>query len=553
VAIGSAHNTKAKRQTKTTTVNKRAYPAQSARGASNRSEVWRPLTLLNLYRLGISLIFLSAISAGFAPRTLGAHDKSLFWLVCVVYVVMAIVFNFSIQLRKPAFSVQVHMHLWIDIAAILLFTHASGGIDSGLGMLLIPIIAGGSLLLSERVALFYAAVCSLALLGLEAYAQWLKLFEQTQYTQAGLLGGSLFVTSIIAVALARRARQSQELAEQRGIDIANLEAINAYIVDRLDSGLIVIDQEQRIRFINPAARKMLVVDKDHADSKLTDISPLLAGTTANWLDKPFGTLPTLQLPGGGEALLRFNRIGRDEETGVIINLDDAKRMTQQVQQMKLASLGRLTASIAHEIRNPLGAIDHAAQLLNEAEQQDAADQRLTEIIRTNSVRVNEIVESIMQISRSEAANPEAIDVESWLNEFLADFIKQENMDPRLANLEIKQRLGRVYADRTQLQQVLWNLCQNVLHHCARPSFRIEAAVHPEHETPYIDVIDRGPKIPEETANQLFEPFYTTKSRGTGLGLYVARELSQRNEADLSLEPDAGPGNRFRLSFNRGAR
>ncbi len=518
-----------------------------------KAGIWQPMMLLNLYRLTISLIFIVAVAAGFAPKTLGAYNREVFWLISVLYLALALIYNFTIQLRSPRFTLQVHVQLWTDLVCILILMYASGGVASGLGMLLIPTIAGGSLLLRERFAMLYAAVASIVLLVIEAWAQWRAVFDSSQYTQTGLLGGSLLITALIAVLLARSARTSEALAAQRGVDLANLAALNAYIVQRLDAGLLVVDPQGRVRFLNAAARRMLAIPQQRENADLASISVTLANTLREWRQQPFGLLPTLNLPAGGEALIRISRLGRDDQSGIVISLDEARRVVQQVQQMKLASLGRLSASIAHEVRNPLGAINHAAQLLEESEQASDANRRLISIIRSNAARVNDIVESVMQISRRSAPKPEAIDLEDWLHEFIDEFVSDSKMEPRLAQIEIRGRLGRIYADKTQLRQVLWNLCQNVLQHCVRPSFRIEAGITADTEVPYVDVVDRGPKIDAETADQMFEPFFTTKTRGTGLGLYVSRELCECNEAHLSLTDHEGPGNRFRISFSRGAK
>jgi two-component system sensor histidine kinase PilS (NtrC family) len=252
----------------------------------------------------------------------------------------------------------------------------------------------------------------------------------------------------------------------------------------------------------------------------------------------------------------FTRLEQDQGDLTLIFIDDMSKVTQQAQQMKLASLGRLTAGIAHEIRNPLGAISHAAQLLGESSAIEPNDVKMVDMIQRHSVRVNNIVENILDLSRRRQADMEVIDVGQWLTEFVADYRDSLAKRPDHPEPDIQVHLPRsappARFDRSQLEQVLVNLCDNGLRHSeahtGQAVLAITVAATGDGERCYVDITDNGPGIPAEQRQNIFEPFFTTDKGGTGLGLYLARELCEANQAQLSLLESAGEGCCFRITF-----
>jgi two-component system sensor histidine kinase PilS (NtrC family) len=237
----------------------------------------------------------------------------------------------------------------------------------------------------------------------------------------------------------------------------------------------------------------------------------------------------------------------------LIYLEDSSVMAQQAQQMKLASLGRLAAGVAHEIRNPLGAISHAGQLLSESPQLEGPDKRLTEIIQTQSRRMNRIIENVLQLSRRAHSNPQHIRLQSWLEHFASEFAQERHVDAHSIAVDINPPDMEIHVDPTQLQQVLTNLCDNGVRHSADhpglPKVELRGGVTRESGGPFLDVIDHGSGIPPENAEHIFEPFFTTETTGTGLGLYIARELCEINRARLSYLPVPTGGSCFRINFS----
>lgn len=525
--------------------------------ANNRDEsetshvAWQPLRLLNLYRLILSGLFVVLAYANFEFPTVGQFNPQLFTTVAIVYFIIALAITFTIAWRRPNFTVQVYSHVLVDMVAITLLMHASGGIKSGLGMLLIVAVASGSILLAGQAAIRFAAAAALLTLGEHVYFQLTNPLQGTDYTHAGLLGAAFFATALLGHALAKRIRESEALAERRGIDLANMEQLAQYAIQRMQTGIVVIDDQERLWLINESARHLLGLHETPQRTPLTQFCPTLAEQYHQWRDNdnysPSRFRPAQNVT---EILPRFAKLG--DEGGTLIFLEDTATLAQQAQQLKLASLGRLAGSIAHEIRNPLGAISHAGQLLAESTHLDSGELRLTEIIRSNSLRMNHIIENVLQIGRRRQAKPEDIHLESWLHEFVDEFSRSQQINPECIVTSVSPSSLSVHFDPNQLHQIIWNLCHNAVRHSrnlrGQPHVEIHVGVQSDTPIPYLDVIDNGPGIDAESVDHIFEPFFTTETKGTGLGLYIARELSECNQAHLAYLPAANGGSCFRLMF-----
>jgi two-component system sensor histidine kinase PilS (NtrC family) len=512
---------------------------------------WKALYLFNIYRLTMASILVISFLTEVSPSFLGQFDERLFLVTGGIYSGLAFVSLFTIQRRWPSFSIQVLGQGLLDVVAITLLMHASGGVYSGLGMLLIVAIAGGSLLTEGRTAFFFAAVASLGVLiqvtlvGLIYYG-----LSYTVYTHTGMLGISFFTTAFLAHALAKRAKVSEALAKQRGLHLQYLAQLNAQIVHNIQSGIIVIDKFGKIHLSNSAAQRLLGINKLPTGQTLKSIAPQLAEQVKNW-QKTSHTTSTLFHPDTGEVdlLASFTKLTRGISANLLIMLEDATLMTQRAQQLKLASLGRLTASIAHEIRNPLSAISQASQLLAESAFIALTDRRLTQIIANNSQRVNTIIENVLQLSRRDPPNGQQFSLFSWLETFIADFIIQHGLARSDIVLAGRSSAMVISFDPIHLYQVLANLCENGLRYSqGSPLLELSMGYSEESERPYLDVCDHGPGMSDEVKAQVFEPFFTTNSTGTGLGLYLAKEICEANQATLHLLSNSPTGCCFRITF-----
>lgn len=508
---------------------------------------WPRLRLLTFYRLVLTGLLAVMYFSLQESNPFGVQDHELFRATLLAWLLFSLVAGTTTRLEQPGYLIQSLFQILADIGALALLIHATGGVASSLTALLVITIAVGALLLPGRMAYLFAAVAALALLfetGITLLA--LENTDIGSVTRAGLLGVVLFVAAALAHVLAIRLRDSEALATQRGIDLANLQQLNQYVIRQLQSGILVVDPNGVVRLANDRARKLLGLDTAEGQP-LSTLSPALAGQISRWQDNP--TLQVESIPAGAagsDLTPRFTRLDTSQGPGTLILLDDDTLLAQQSQQLKLASLGRMSASIAHEIRNPLGAISHAAQLLSESEQLNGGDKRLTEIINSHSQRVNEIIESVLQLSRRSASQPQELLLSEWLRLFHGEFIETEGADAARLMLETEDDTLRIQSDPGHLRQVLANLCQNALRHSPADMMVQLRATASDSTTVRLEILDSGPGIDPDTAAQMFEPFFTTENSGTGLGLYIARELCELNRAHLSYHQRSEGGSCFRI-------
>ena len=400
---------------------------------------WKPLRLLSFYRVILAGLLAVLFFSLKDNTTLGVQDPFLYKLTAIGYLLFGVLAGFAARLRKPGYELQTAAQILVDIIAITLLMYASGGPASGLGILLIISVATGSILLPGRMAFLFAAMATIAIMGEQIYSSIILVAERPAgYTQAGLLGLALFATAIIAHLLVLRIRETEALALRRGIDIDNLAKLNAIIVQRLQAGIIVTDHEHRIRLINDTARKLLNRPAAKPEQLLQSFSPDLYEKLQAWRNAPENEPSLLEVEATGIKLLtHFTLLGTSKGLGSLIFLEDTATMSKQAQQIKLASLGRLTASIAHEILNPLGAIGHATQLLDESRALDDSDRRLITIIGNHTRRVNTVVENVLQLSRPGASIPQQTRLQDWLVKFADEFAHSGNCQPDQISVSVQ--------------------------------------------------------------------------------------------------------------------
>ncbi len=512
---------------------------------------WEALTYYNFYRFLISFLFVSLYWIGQLPAPLGEYDSKLFGIAAHVYLLVSVSAQLVVRLKVPAYVTQVAANVFLDIIIITTLMYASAGLNSGFGMLLVIAVAGGSLLSSGIMGILYASVTTIMVLGHEGYMQLQQIGVTPNYTHAGFLGITFFATASISHTLAKRVEVSEALAEKRAVDLENLAVLNEHIVQRLQSGIVVLDDEFKVVLVNESANQLLGISKTAHMSMLSDISLQLDQKTHDWIAGTGKQSTIIEL--GNEKLeiqASFTRLKLEKKFEILIFLEDVSTIRQRAQQMKLASLGRLTASIAHEVRNPLGAISHAGQLLSEADSLTDENRRLTAIIEEQSRRVNNIIENVMSISRRERPVPAIVKLDDWLRKFKQDFTSRHKLEPESLKLVVGS--DDIYAtmDPGQLYQVVWNLSENAIRYSTEtPLLEIRCDIIKETQRAHIDVIDRGPGIAKDVEEQMFEPFFTTSSKGSGLGLYIARELCEANQATLNLNSNTKDGCWFRIYFS----
>jgi two-component system, NtrC family, sensor histidine kinase PilS len=443
----------------------------------------------------------------------------------------------------------------LDIVFVTVLIFASRGITSGLGLLLLTTLAGAALISRGRLALFFAALASIAVLLEHGYEVLVFQESATQFMQVGFLAIGYFATALVALSLAQLTRQNEEIAALRAIDVANLSEVNRLVIQDMPDGVVVVDGTGVIRQVNTQAEAFLGALHPRAPVLLTDYAPAIAAHLARW---HAGTAGVGSAAGSAYAAsmderhgLRFVPVGSSREAGTVIFLEDLTRVREQAQQMKLAAIGRLTSNIAHEIRNPLGSISHAAQLLQEEPESSTGMRRLLGIIHDNTQRLNRMVNDVLGLNRGQAAVLETFGAAAFVRQFVEEFAETEKADPAIFSLRADSALQVVF-DRTHLNQILWNLCRNALRHCRGRggSVQIVAQRVRGSRVVKLDVIDDGPGVPLLVRSGLFEPFVTTAPGGTGLGLYIARELCVTNGATLEYV-ESSAGAQFTLTCRAG--
>ncbi|MGH8509069.1 MAG: sensor histidine kinase [Gammaproteobacteria bacterium] len=510
---------------------------------------WTALRCFGLYRLILSGFFTALVWTGQLPPPLGQNDPGAFAAAVYGYLLLAILVQIIVEIRPLYFGTHVLGQVLIDTVALTTMMYASGGVGSGMGMLLLVSIALGSMLTEGRTAFLFAGAASIAVLCEEAYF-WLYGDAVTaNYAQAGFLGSTFFATALLGHALAGRLRVSEALAARRGADVAKLERLNEQIVQRMRSGIVVLDALGRVRLANHSAKALLGIAEPVPARPLAMLAWDLAQQLDSW---PIHAPPAqvLRTPSRGTDLLVSRaELGSGPTAATLVFIEDAAAMRQRAQQLKLASLGRLTASIAHEIRNPLGAVSHAAQLLSESNERTEEDRNLMRIIKGHSERVNRIIDNVLTIGRRDRSAPEIFAVKPWLEGFVSEFTARVQVPTERVLVHMETEDIEIVMDRSQLHQVLWNLCENGLRYSqGTPTLELRCGLKPISGAPFLDVIDYGKGIPEDIVDSIFEPFVSRNSPGSGLGLYLASELCECNQASLSLHENSANGCCFRISF-----
>ncbi len=509
-------------------------------------DFWRSLRYFNLYRLTLASLFVFLAVVFGSSLSLAAHHLPLFFATSMLYLTVAVLSFIPLRIRWPRFTWQLAVQIGVDIVALTVLSYASGGIKSNVGVLLLISLAAAGLISRGKITLFFAALASIAALLEHAYEVLYDDADVTQYVQVGLLCMAYFAVAWLAHTLAKYAVDSQMLAQRRGRDLVSLSEANRLVMRDMQDGVLVVDGAGMIMQMNARAERMLRKTIG-PESSLSEAFPILFGQYALWKQTGSASRDTLQLDVGLQARLRFVAIEKDAAHGVVIFLEDMQRVRDEAQQIKLAALGRLTANIAHEVRNPLSAISYATELLQE-ERGDANQQRLLQIVLDNTQRINQIVQDVMQLNRRDRAQPEAFYLDVMLGSFVEEFDSAERLEPGVMVLAGIPSV-EVSFDRGHLRQVLWNLCRNALRYGRKLSGSVMLTMNIEDGRVILDVKDDGPGISVEHQGKLFEPFFTTAAEGTGLGLYVAKELCEANGARLEYHVDDGrTGACFRITF-----
>ena len=528
---------------------------------------WNSLRFLAIARLLIAGILTAVVPAYVKRFEVGLlQNVALFFATAAIYVVFAFIALVVVIRLRRYFNVQLWIHVVMDLVFLAILVFAAGGPRSGFGLLMVAPIAGAAVLLSLRSSLFIAATSSIILLSQSLALSSREDASDPGFFAAAVTGVVLFSISAIVNRLASRLAIEENRAKRRGDDLRNQLLVNQLVIAELTDGVVIFSSDGKARVMNRAAHQMVggqlsasAPTNPGMGSTLSGFLPsgpaweIIAEQLVQWQaneqSNAFSVDVSLRSEGNANAAFGANKrvrmrflstqaaVAEPGQGDVVLVMEDLNRIEDQAQQLKLASMGRLSASIAHEIRNPLGAIRHANSLLAESLAAEAipARMRLSGIVEDNTVRINRIIEDVLSIARRDRAAPEDIDIATFFESFLPEFTAQHKVKGDRLSLHVDS-IKPICFDENQLRQLMVNLLINALRYSSDQAASVQIQWRDVGaDGSELSICDDGPGLPESMLPHLFEPFMTTESRGTGLGLYLARELCHANGATIRYQ------------------
>jgi len=530
---------------------------QGRRASDSSGDITRrELYFFNLYRLLEAVVYLGLILSPMAGDWLNIAHSGLGRTVAFMYCAVAVILVISTDQMRRHLQMSISVALAIDVVAASLVLFSIRGGHSSIPMMLMVNVGVAALLLPFRHSVVLAGLAAAGVMAPSFLALLNNIPTERSIVEAGLFGLAYVAVAALCAYLGRQMRETEALAEQRGVDLLNLEQVNDLIIRRMKTGVLLVDDANHILRINESAWH-LIGNPSPNQRDLGQVAAELSRRLYHW--RHSGRIdqnPVALAADVPEVIPRFSRMAPNDDTHILIFLDDTSLLSRRAEEMTLASLGRLSASIAHEIRNPLAAIRYSAQLLAESETMDEEDRRLVEIVNNHCTRANEVIENILQLSRRERSRPESIDLNAWALAFVEDYKQSNDIGQDHLRAITQNRQIEAMVDPQHLQQVVWNLVQNAIRYGREPGavarVVVVARMVSDKGPPVLEVVDRGPGIPAKVAAQIFDPFFTTSEYGTGLGLYLAKQMCESSQATLEYVPVAGGGACFRITLSASA-
>jgi two-component system sensor histidine kinase PilS (NtrC family) len=513
--------------------------------AGGRETLWRTLQTFNFTRVAIAIVLLAYLSIN-AHTGFWLYGDFLYRQACGVYLALAVLATLATEFRRRRFLLQLSAGIALDLVLITALYVAAGGTKSGLAILYLFPLAGGAVLAPMVLALFFTALAALALL-LESAYQLLNFTSESTISQAGLFGAAFFAAVYVLNRLAARLLKQELLAVEQRMDLRVQQAINQLVIADMGDGVLVLGADTAVLTANPAAERMLglagVPQEKRRLSRIAWLAPIAnayAAWAASGAEQARNAPAFVMIKPAAEWMahlrLRFASVDAAGRSGdrTVVFLQDVSEIENRAQELKLASMGRLTASIAHEVRNPLSAISHANSLLAE-DAVDPVQVRLLNIITDNVSRLNRMIEDILRLSRKAQTGGTPVVPAMLVPEIVEDFRESQALRPGLIHVGAMDERGVLF-DPLHLREVIVNLLSNALRYASGRDASIRLfMVSDAGNRRELHVQDDGAAITPEVRAHLFEPFYTTSRKGTGLGLYLARELCLNNGATLDYE------------------
>ena len=423
----------------------------------------------------------------------------------------------------------------VDIVMIMALVYLTGGIGTGVGILVLPFVATSCMLSYGKFPALYAGFTTVCILCVMFLSDQLSLDTETwdgrNIGTAIMLIGASFAVAYLTSYSATFLRDATASARKHKRNYNRVRGLNQLVLNRVQEAVIVIDPELKVWLFNRQAKNYFSgLAAEHKE-------PIFEDLVARWLLNPEKSF---------EADIHLHRFSMHvravpmvQEDGklLMLFLRSLREIAAEAMATKLASLGQLTANLAHEIRNPMSAIRHANDLLQE-NIEDPVSKKLHGIIDGNIRRIDKMLEDISTLNKKDNLGRESINLMKFWLAFKQEFTLNNPNSVGCIKMEMKGKNLTVTADPMHVQQIMWNLCNNAWRHSTKGSDAIKVSIKPSGKLNVsIVVSDDGPGVAPEIRNQLFEPFFTTEKDGTGLGLYVARELAHANLGQLHYHPE----------------
>ena len=494
------------------------------------------------YRLIVSLSLILIFLVTLENQSLHYESPGLYFYSLIIYSVFSAAQMALLKFFPQAVSKQLIAIFTIDVIFLSTLTFALGGPNVSVGLLFVITVFASNFLLTRNKALLITLAAVIAVVYQQFFGSYFDYSNLNNIGNSVLLAFLFFVVYAIGQIAIRRFQVLESLNTHQSIELFKLQNINRYILEQIEVGYLVLDEQCKILVSNPAACSLL------------GISPLYAHEQyhlANFQPDLFASLKDASLRDGERFQfqshqssytvdIRVQKLIVPHQALTLLVLEDAQKLNQKVQQLKLAALGQLSASIAHEIRNPLAAIAQANEL-----NQDSDDEQkimLNQMIAKQTQRIDKIIKDTLDMAKNKKTHTSKISVKS----FIEDLLQHDLQDVKhQIQLQLKEDYS-ISFDESQLRQVLINLIRNALRHNPQNVDAIQLNVHPQEGFLFFDVIDFGHGIAKQDLSQLFQPFFSTEINGTGLGLYLSHSLCEANQAKLVYVEQKQQGACFRI-------
>ena len=497
--------------------------AMSAFGATTL----RLLRLLALYRC--------VAAVALAVATAGTSVHAVSYSAAAAYAIWALLSLLTLPRFKGGISGLLLVQLAIDLVFTVIIYFDSPSPVATYATYLYPILAAHGWFLRDRIAFGHAALASITLMVAELS---LRAASVPALTQAALVGAGYFLLAAIGIVLGRSAEESELKVQLRTADIRRLAHINQVVISELSDGVLVIGAMGQVVMANPQATRWLGGDEALMRPEV-QLSELSADLHARWSafflhNSTIDGSPIRTTDGARLLTPRMMPVDLEQRAGTLIFLEDMEQAEAQAQQIKLAALGRLSASIAHEIRNPLSAIKQAAQLIGEEVADNPGAQALARMIDKNVDRIDRIVRDVSLLGRRDRGTPGEVKLHEAVVD-LVDELCQSLPAPKTGFRLALPDDALIYVDRSHLDEMLVNLMSNAWRHSQKlsDSVTVLVSVNDEMQRAIVNVIDDGAGVPDDAMDRIFEPFFSG-SGSTGLGLYLVRELALANGGSVRL-------------------